>query len=245
LLTRILVVDDERTLSELVTAVILAMGDMEVAVATNGREALAMAIADPPALIVSDVAMPDMDGLELCREVRATPSLAATPVLLLTARDRAQDKYQGFLGGADDYLLKPFDPLELQLRVKALLRRSVVAPVSGPAVPALAAGPVVLDANRLIARVDDVGIPLTASEFSIIRYMVEHPDRIVSVEELLTKALDYPAGVGSPAVIHTHIRNLRTKIKSAGASPAFLSSSRMGYMLGASNSGAEGTLDPL
>jgi DNA-binding response OmpR family regulator len=245
LLTRILVVDDEHTLSELITAVILAMGDMEVTVATNGREALAMAIAAPPDLIVSDVAMPDMDGLELCREVRATPSLAATPVLLLTARDRAQDKYQGFLGGADDYLLKPFDPLELQLRVKALLRRSGTAPLTGTVVPVLSVGGVVLDANRLMVRVDDVGIPLTASEFAITRYMVEHSERIVSVEELLTKALDYPAGVGSPAVIHTHVRNLRTKIKQAGANAGFLTSSRMGYMLSAAVDTADTTVDPL
>lgn len=234
---KVLVVDDDVTIHQLISAIIQILGDVTVTSCYNGREALESAQADPPDLIISDVNMPDMDGLALCQRVRETPALAATPILLLTARSDTQDKYHGFLHGADDYLTKPFDAMELQLRIKALLRRTA-KPGEGAGLaeaareaPRLKAGPLELNAHRYIATAQGHDIRLTASEFSILRYLVEHPDQVVSVESLLSEALDYPARMGNPQVIHTHMKNIRGKLRDAGVDPAFLASSRRGYEL--------------
>lgn len=230
---RILVVDDDVMVHQLVTAIIQVIGDVEVVAAFNGREALEKAKNAPPDLIVSDVNMPDMDGLALTGQVRLDPNLAETPILLLTARSDTQDKYHGFLHGADDYLVKPFDATELQLRIKALLRRSprqASAPAAGE--PAfLSAGPIKLDLRRYGGEVAGQALRLTASEFAILRHLIEHRDEVVSVEDLLTQALDYPGKVGNPQVIHTHVKNLRSKMREVGVEPDFLTSSRRGYML--------------
>jgi DNA-binding response OmpR family regulator len=229
----ILVVDDDVSIHTLITAIIQIIGDVRIESAFNGREALEKAQADQPDLIISDVTMPDMDGLALCHKIRENPQLADTPILLLTARADTQDKYHGFLQGADDYLVKPFDPTELQLRIKALLRRSsrAAAPEARPEVSRLSAGPLTLNLHRYLAEIDGREIKLTASEFAILRYLVEHPDQVVSVETLLSAALDYPQRMGNPQVIHTHMKNIRSKLRTAGQEPTFLSSSRRGYML--------------
>jgi DNA-binding response OmpR family regulator len=226
---KILVVDDDTTIHQLIRAIILIIGDIEVESSYDGREALAKAIAHPPDLIISDVNMPDMDGLSLTQKVRETPPIADTPILLLTARGDTQDKYHGFLHGADDYLVKPFDATELQFRIKALLRRAGRgAPV---AEAKLAAGPIELNPHKYVAVVSDQEIRLTASEFAILRYLVGHPDQVIAVETLLSEALDYPPRTGNPQVIHTHVKNIRGKLRESGTEPAFLSSSRRGYML--------------
>ena len=230
---RVLVVDDDVTIHQLISAIIQVIGGVAVESALNGREALEKARDNPPDLIISDVNMPDMDGLALTQQVRETPAIAETPILLLTARSDTQGKYQGFLQGADDYLVKPFDATELQFRIKALLRR---APRPAEGVKAadtgvLAAGPLGLNAHRYLALAGGQEIRLTASEFSILRYLVEHPDQVVSVETLLSRALDYPDRVGNPQVIHTHMKNIRGKLRAAGVEPEFLTSSRRGYML--------------
>lgn len=233
-LKRILVVDDDVMVHQLVTAIIQVIGDVEVIAAFNGREALEKANLAPPDLIVSDVNMPDMDGLALTGHIRQHASLSETPILLLTARSDTQDKYHGFLHGADDYLVKPFDATELQFRIKALLRRSPRqgAPAAAAGEPAyLAAGPLKLDLRRYGGEVQGQALRLTASEFAILRHLIEHKDEVVSVEDLLTQALDYPGKVGNPQVIHTHVKNLRSKMREVGVEPDFLTSSRRGYML--------------
>jgi len=231
---KVLVVDDDPSIHRLVSAIILVIGDVEVESSFDGADALERARRNPPDLIVSDVNMPGMDGLALTRAIRETPGIDATPVLLLTARSESQDKYDGFLQGADDYLAKPFDATELQFRIKALLRRSprgVIAPAP-PAVDAIAtAGGLTVDAHKYLARSGGQEIRLTASELAILRYLTTHPDQIVSVESLLTQALDYPPRLGNPQVIHTHMKNIRAKFRDASVEPDFLSSSRQGYML--------------
>lgn len=233
----VLVVDDDASLHQLITAILQIIGDLRIESAFNGREALEKAKATVPDLIISDINMPDMDGLSLVQHVRETADLEATPVLLLTARADTQDKYQGFLQGADDYLVKPFDATELQLRVKALLRRSpkaaaVAAPTSAKSDSGLvSAGPLTLNTHRYLAVSEGHEVKLTASEFAIMRYLVEHPDQVVSVETILSEALSYPPRMGNPQVIHTHVKNIRTKFRTAGIEPNFLTSSRQGYML--------------
>lgn len=230
----VLVVDDDASLHQLIAAILLIVGDLRIESAYNGREALEKARQIQPDMIISDINMPDMDGLDLVNRVRETPELAGTPILLLTARGDTQDKYQGFLQGADDYLVKPFDATELQLRVKALLRRSPKAStVSAPKADAsvLSAGALSLNAHRYLAMAAGQEIKLTASEFAIMRHLVEHPDQVIGVEGILNEALSYPPRMGNPQVIHTHIKNIRTKFRSLGVEPSFLTSSRQGYML--------------
>ena len=218
---------------QLVTAVLRAMGDVTLDSAFGGQEALTKAQADLPDLVISDVNMPDMDGLTLCQRLRETPGLADTLILLLTARGEAQDRYEGFLQGADDYMTKPFDMLELQLRVKALLRRAGRRPEpdEAPAANAPPRGPITLDADRYQASTQGVDVRVTGTELAILRYFVAHPDRVVNAETLLKEALDYPAGVGNPQVIHTHLKNIRGKFRQAGVELGCLSSSWQGYML--------------
>jgi DNA-binding response OmpR family regulator len=227
---KVLVVDDDMTLHKLVGAVIQMIGDITVESCFSGREALRLAIASPPDLIISDVHMPDMDGIDLTRLVRSTPAIADTPILLLTGLADNQDKYRGFIEGADDYLVKPFDAMELQLRVKALLRRAEWT--FGTATPRrLEAGPLVLDPHKYVAKIHGANIRLTASEFAILAVMVAHPDEAVAVETLLVDALDYPSQTGNPQVVHTHIKNIRGKLRTAGVSAAFLGTTRQGYTL--------------
>lgn len=232
---KILVVDDEPMAHQLVNAVLRAMGDVTLDSAFGGAEALEKAKAEAPDLIISDVNMPDMDGLTLVQRLRETPGLADTLILLLTARGEAQDRYEGFLHGADDYMTKPFDMLELQLRVKALLRRAgrkaEAEAGEGPHGAPAPAGPLVLDPDRYQASALGVDVRVTGTELAILKYFVAHPDRVVNAETLLKEALDYPAGVGNPQVIHTHLKNIRGKFRQAGVELGFLTSSWQGYML--------------
>jgi DNA-binding response OmpR family regulator len=218
-----LVVDDEEMSHRLIAGVVGVIGNVAVACAMDGAEALAMAEIQPPDLIISDVSMPDMDGLTLCKRLRESSQLAHVPVLLLTARDQPEDKYEGFMQGADDFMVKPFDVRELQLRVKALLRRHM--PRSEPPAPA----PVRLDEGRFTCEVAGKAIRLTASEMAILRHLVSVPGRIVKAEVLLYEALGYATGTGSPQVVHNHVRNIRGKLRGAAIEHELIVSSWQGY----------------
>jgi two-component system response regulator RpaA len=229
---KILLVDDDEMTHQLVTAVIRILGDLEVDQSYRADDALAIARRDPPDLIISDINMPDMDGLALCKQLRAEPSLARVPILLLTARGETHDKYEGFLHGADDYLVKPFDVMEIQLRIKALLRRSPRAHEEARrGQGAVKAGKLELDRGRLMATVNSVEVRFTATEFAILEDMADHLNQLVTAEALLTRALGYPRGVGNPQTIHSHMRNIRSKFRQAQVDPTFLSSSHQGYTL--------------
>lgn len=232
---KILVVDDDPTIHQLISAIAQTIGQLTVEVAFNGYEAYEKAKILMPDLVVADIVMPDMDGLELCSRLRNHVSLGDVPILLLTARSDVQDKYHGFLQGADDYLIKPFDAMELQLRMKALLRRAGRKSAEASADGYLRAGTLTLNTHRYMAEHEGKQVRLTASEFAIMRYLVEHAEQVVSVDALLTRALDYPPRVGNPQVIHTHMKNIRQKFRAAGIEPDFLTSSRRGYLLLASS----------
>jgi two-component system OmpR family response regulator len=222
---RILVVDDEEMSHRLISGVVRVLGDIVVDCALDGAEALAMAEATPPDLIISDVSMPDMDGLMLCTRLRESTTLSHIPVLLLTARGEPEDKYEGFMQGADDYMVKPFDVRELQLRVKALLRRK-----ARPAEP-VATSRFTLDEARFQAQACGKQIRLTASEQAILKYMLAVPGKVFKAELLLHEALGYVEGTGSPQVVHNHMRNIRTKLRAAGVDQELLVSSWQGYAL--------------
>lgn len=230
---KILIVDDEATVRELVAAVAQVIEGAQVLKAENGEQAMTIARAEHPQLVISDVNMPGMDGLALCKALRSDPHMAAVPVLLLTARGQAVDKYEGFIQGADDYLAKPFDALELQLRIRALLRRTgkpaAAAPV--PAAGDLAAGVFRLDPGRYRMFVEGREVALTSSELAIMRYLLGHPDRIITVQALLSEALDYPRGSGSPGTVHAHIKNIRNKLRAAGLDGSQIGSSKLGYSI--------------
>jgi two-component system response regulator RpaA len=227
----ILVVDDEEMAHQLVTAVIRVIGDVSVVSAYSAEEALSKAHEQVPDLIISDINMPDMDGLMLVQRLRADAGLSHVPILLLTARGEAQDKYAGFLTGADDYLTKPFDVIELQLRIKALLRRSSVrAGAPAPTGP-LALGRLALVPGRYAVQIDGRELRFTASEYAILRHLAEHAAHLVTAEALLQHALGYPAKVGNPQTVHSHMRNIRGKFRKGGIEPDFLTSSWQGYTL--------------
>jgi DNA-binding response OmpR family regulator len=229
-MTKILIVDDEALSHKLISGVIRVLDGITIDSAYSAAEAYQMALADPPDLIISDVNMPDMDGLSFCRQVRETPQLADVPLLLLTARREPEDKYDGFLQGADDFMSKPFDIMELQLRTKALLRRRTRGgePRDGQK---LAFGALSLDVDTYQVRYEDLEARLTGSELAIMRHLLEHPRQAFKAEVLLNRALNYPLNVGSPQVVHTHVRNIRTKLKGAGFPDGLLASSWQGYVL--------------
>ena len=225
-MVHVLVVDPEPEARQHLMALLGPLAGVRLTATGSGGAALATAQADPPGIVVTEVDAPDLDGLALCRALRADPALAPAHVIFVTKRAAANERYEAFLSGADDYVPKPFDPLELQFRVKARLRC-----LGAAAARALAAGGVTLDAARSTACVADLEVPLTASEFAILRHLVLRPDRLIGVGELLAGPMGYPPGVGAPHVIHTHVRNIRAKFRARGLEPTFLASTRQGYML--------------
>ena len=201
----ILVVDDEERLTSLLQAYLQQEG-FQVLTASNGLEALEVIRRDPPDLIVLDIMMPEMDGVEFLKALRAQHS---TPVILLTARVGDEDKVIGLELGADDYLTKPFRPRELLARVRAVLRR---AGRSGPEAAVLHCGDLTLDRGRHEILLGGQLIDLTPTEFEILAALMAAPGRVFTRMELLERA----QGVGYEGyerTIDAHIKNLRAKIE--------------------------------
>lgn len=226
---RVLVAEEDDGVRSLIGPIIAGIGDLEVETARTGSDALARARSRPPHLVVCDSEIGDVLGVRgsLVRILRSDGLLARIPVLVVSRYDDLQHKYAAFADGADDYLARPFDPLELQFRVKALLRRGAW----GEAPPRLEYGDLRLDEGRYVVFRNDCEICLTPSEFAILRLLMSRPDQVVKVETLLTEALGYPAGTGNPQIIHTHIKNLRAKLETNPARPERITSNRRGYQI--------------
>jgi two-component system alkaline phosphatase synthesis response regulator PhoP len=207
----ILIVDDEPKIIELCRDYLVAAG-FEVASAATGPQALAQARRLRPDLVVLDLMLPEMDGLDVCRELRRE---SAVPVIMLTARVEETDRLIGLELGADDYLTKPFSPRELVARVRTVLRR--VAGAQPAAADILRAGPLVLDRSRYVAALPDREISLTPTEFEILFTLASQPGRIFSRAQLLNAARGV-AFESYERAIDSHIRNLRRKLEPAGAS---------------------------
>ena len=227
---RILVVEDDATVAEVVTRY-LERESYRVEVASDGEDGLARALADPPDLIVLDLMLPGVDGLELCRRVRA---LAPVPVVMLTARADEADRVVGLEAGADDYVVKPFSPRELTARVKAVLRRSrapvaLVAPGARPAVDGLG---VDIDLVARRATADGRELDLTAREFELLAFLVRNAGRAFRREELLEHVWGY--AYGDTATVTVHVCRLREKVEADPANPARIQTVwGVGYRFGA------------
>jgi DNA-binding response OmpR family regulator len=224
-MARILAIDDEKNICELIERGLVGY---EVITARDGRTGLEEARRTSPDLILLDVTMPGMTGFEVCRQIRTTPDLMAIPVIFLTARGSLNDKLEGFDAGADDYVPKPFDMRELEMRVRAVLRRAQPHAV----VEVLQVGRLTLNMRTREASTDAHTAILTPTEFSLLEYMMHRPGEILPTYRLLEEVWEYPPGVGDPALVRMHIRNLREKLEENPSQPELvLTVGRQGYVI--------------
>jgi two-component system, OmpR family, response regulator len=204
---RILVVDDEAAISELITTALRFVG-FEVAKAASGREALAAVTTFAPQLIVLDVMLPDFDGFEVLRRLRAGGD--HVPVIFLTARDEHDSRMRGFTHGGDDYITKPFSLEELVARVRAILRRSAGARVDAPVNRVRYADLEMDDEGRRVWRGGEI-VNLSPTEYRLLRYLLLNAGRVLSREQILDHVWQYDY-VGEASVVETYISYLRKKI---------------------------------
>jgi two-component system OmpR family response regulator len=220
---QVLVVDDEPSIVDAVATALRYEG-FEVREATTGREALAVAQEQAPDLIVLDVMLPDLDGLEITRRLRAEG--VRIPVLFLTARDSVEDKVSGLTVGGDDYVTKPFSLSEIVARVRAVLRRTHV---DEPEDGRLRFADLVLDDDTHEVWRDGTPLRLTATEFNLLRYFMLNPRRVLSKSQILDHVWHYDFG-GDANVVETYVSYVRKKIDQHG--PPLLHTIRLvGYSL--------------
>jgi two-component system response regulator RpaA len=224
-MARILAVDDEKNIRDLIKRGLVGH---DVITAPDGLTGLEEARRSDPDLILLDVTMPGMTGFEVCRRLRTMPELMAIPVIFLTARGTLDDKLEGFDAGADDYVPKPFDMRELEMRVQAVLRRA--QPYA--AVDVLQVGGLTLNMRSREASSHANTAILTPTEFSLLEYMMHRPSEILPTHRLLEEVWEYPPGVGDPALVRMHIRNLREKLEENPSQPELiLTIGRQGYVI--------------
>lgn len=219
----ILIVDDETELLTMLKTIFERAGYTNIIMAGSGEEALQLISVKMPDMVISDVMMPGMDGFELLQEIRA---LSKIPVLMLTAKGEAEDRFAGFEMGADDYLVKPFLPKELLLRVEAIMKR--VYPEENRL---LNLEHVVVDLDRAVVVKDNETIPLTAKEYGILSKLAENAGRIVTIGVLCQTACG-EIWQGYETTLMTHIRHLREKIEKNPSKPvSLLTVKGLGYKL--------------
>jgi DNA-binding response OmpR family regulator len=216
---RILVVDDDPAIVKVVRSY-LEQASYAVLTAADGERALQILRHDRPDLVVLDVMLPNRDGWEITRSIRADAALAATPIILLTARVDDTDKIVGLEMGADDYITKPFNAREVVARVRALLRRAQLGQGRGAA-QILSAGGLRLDVDHYSLTIDDVAVDLTRTEFKLLQLLMESPGHTLTRDELLEKVMGY-AYEGMGRALDTHIRNLRKKIEPDPERPRYI-----------------------
>jgi DNA-binding response OmpR family regulator len=212
--SRILVVDDDSALADVVVGYLARAGHQPEALG-NGQRALDRVAADAPELIVLDVMLPEIDGLEICRRVRAThPDL---PIVMLTALGEAEDRIAGLEVGADDYVTKPFSPRELVLRIDSVLRRSQP---SGAAPAVLTAGSIRLDTAARQATRDGVELALTVRELDLLSFLMAHPGRAFDRAELMQQVWGWT--YGDQSTVTVHVRRLREKVEDDPTNPTLI-----------------------
>ena len=211
---RVLVVEDERDIAELVKHTLERGGDIDVEIAYSGDVALRTAAEHPPDLILLDLNLPALSGLEVCRLLRGRPATKSVPIIMLTARTTENDRVVGLDVGADDYITKPFSTRELAARVRAALRRRRGETENQ--------GPTVYKGQHLSAdfdavniEVDGVPVRLTRREFELLRYLVENRNRVLSRDRLLERVWGYDRLVETRSV-DVHVGRLRNKLGAAG-----------------------------
>ena len=207
---KILVVDDEPKVSDLIRAYLEKDG-YDVVVAADGKSAVDVARSQKPDLVLLDLNLPEMDGLQAFRSIR---SFSNMPVIMVTARDDEMDKVVGLQLGADDYVTKPFSPRELAARVGAVLRRSSEG--SQPTTR-IAAGDLIMDTDRFEVLFKGQAVELTATEFKLLAVMARNPGRVYTRLQLMDSAFG-EAYEGYDRTIDAHIKNIRQKLAKAGGS---------------------------
>lgn len=238
----ILVIEDDEIVARTIERC-LRGNEFKVRLASSGVEGLQSARRDIPNLVILDVIMPGMDGYAVCREIRNDPVLAQTPILFLTAKTKDEDKINGFLAGADDYLGKPFNVDELLLRIRAILRRtqryqsgSTRISINGVSHSStsfddhfptddrmVVIGPYSLNTRTYEFNGPKIGkIRLTPVQYDLLYHLMNHPGEIFSPARLLDEVWDYPSDAGSPDLVRVHIKNLRERIEVDPRNPLFI-----------------------
>lgn len=206
-MTRILVVEDDRDIAELVGRYLEKAG-FAVELLASGRDALAAIAERPPDLLILDLMLPQMSGIDICRAVRAQPKTAAIPVIMLTARAEESERIAGLETGADDYMAKPFSPNELVARVRALMRRTSRHQPTGASI---AYGSIALNTEQHTVVSGGQSVALTAKEFLLLQYLLNHRGRVLSRDLLLTDVWGYKY-TGGTRTVDVHVRRLREKL---------------------------------
>ncbi len=245
----ILIIEDDVLVSRTVERS-LNSGEFQISLADNGLEGLKQARKRSPDLVILDVMMPEMDGYQVCSTMRADSRLSEIPILFLTAKIKDEDRVNGFLVGADDYLTKPFNVDELILRVRAILRRTSQRDASQPATPAESfisthaqkvlqelqsqkSGPVgnytlvmrdfVLDTQAYELYTPGRGkVLLTPIQYDLVHHLMSNPGKIFSPGQLLDEVWGYPVDTGSPDLVRVHIKNLRDRVETDPRTPEFI-----------------------
>jgi DNA-binding response OmpR family regulator len=210
---RVLVVDDDRTVSDVVRRYLERAG-YQVTQAGDGAAALAAVARDQPDLVVLDLMLPQIDGLEVCRRLRADPH--GVPIVMLTALGEEADRVLGLQVGADDYVTKPFSPRELVLRVQSVLRRHTGRAAVDGGGP-LTDGALRVDVGRRVARLGAEELTLTIREFDLLVFLMRHPSRAFRRAELLERVWGW--NFGDQSTVTVHVRRLREKVEDDPAQP--------------------------
>lgn len=228
----LLIVDDDLvTLAKVST--FLGKSGYKTFTADNGQTAFDILQKENISLIIVDVLMPIMGGIDFLKKVRAEKKYYHLPIIMLTAMSDISDKYIGFDAGADDYLTKPFEVLELLLRVQALLKRSAFFSESESKqfYQSSKSSPIVINEDNYSVTIRDKEIYLTAVEFDILCYLYSNKEKVVSSEDVLQKVLNYPPRTGNPESIRTHIKNIRAKIELDTSKPQIITTvPKRGYV---------------
>ena len=208
---RILIVEDEKDVIDLLILNFRKAGGFAVSTATDGANGLAKARSDKPDVIILDLMLPKMSGLEVCKLLKSDQATRHIPILMLTARAEEVDRIVGLEFGADDYVTKPFSPREVILRIKAILRRATAEETDDR----LSAGPITIDPSRHEVLVGGKPIELTSLEFKLLRTLMQRRGRVQERDRLLNEVWGYESVIDTRTV-DTHVRRLREKLGKAG-----------------------------
>ena len=219
----VFVLEDDTDISRLVQYHVEKAG-FTVRAFETGRNVVSEAERTPPALFLLDVMVPDGDGMDVCRRLRAHPTLSTLPIIFLTARAAESDRVRGLELGADDYITKPFGMRELLARVKAVLRR-FEQPVGEVAAPVIKFDDVEIDRSAMQLRVKGEPVPTTATEFRLLEYLVRHPSRVFTRDQLLD-AVWGDARFVTPRSVDVYVGRIREKIEETPETPRYLKTLR-------------------
>ncbi len=213
----ILVIEDDKKIARVVKVYLEGEG-YRVIHADRGRPAIEAAQREKPLLVILDLMLPDMSGEEVYQELKV---ITDVPVIMLTAKSSEEERVAGFALGADDYVIKPFSPRELVYRVKAVLKRAKKQDLAGAAVASFNKGSLTVDGHRYAVKKNGVLLNLTPTEFKVLFTLASHPERVMTRDELVDKALGYQFE-GYERSIDAHIKNIRQKIEDDPRNPSFI-----------------------